>query len=165
MNRERDAWNKMKDSAQERFEPAQVYDVTPLPQPKTNYLSATIWTAVVATLVCSIFMGLLLYVVNESNIEDNLAKAVSQAISGLKQSVNQQNNEIQNLRAENKKIHEYLKLWTPMDTQRLRQRYEDRHKPPTSDDLFNSGPDIIIRGRALPPLRKLNQEEKLCLPF
>jgi len=76
-----------------------------------------------------------------------------------------QSKEISALKEENKKIHRYLQLWTPMDTQRLRQRYEDRHKPPTADDLFNTGPDIIIRGRALPPLQKLNQEEQLCLPF
>ena len=153
MNRERDAWKKMKDNAQERFEPAQVYDVTPLPQPKTSYLSATIWTAVVATLVCSIFMGLLLYVVNESNIEDNLTKAVSQAISGLKQSVNQQNNEIQNLRAENKKIHEYLKLWTPINN-RLPPGVEERWK---------------IKGYGLPAyeLQSYNLQEATvqCLPF
>tara|TARA_R110000782_G_scaffold83715_1_gene163823 strand:+ start:50 stop:517 length:468 start_codon:yes stop_codon:yes gene_type:complete len=153
MNRERDAWKKMKDNAQERFEPAQVYDVTPLPQPKTSYLSATIWTAVVATLVCSIFMGLLLYVVNESNIEGNLTKAVSQAISGLKQSVNQQNNEIQNLRAENKKIHEYLKLWTPINN-RLPPGVEERWK---------------IRGYGLPTyeLQSHNtcKEDALCLPL
>ena len=143
----------MKDNAQERFEPAQVYDVTPLPQPKTSYLSATIWTAVVATLVCSIFMGLLLYVVNESNIEDNLTKAVSQAISGLKQSVNQQNNEIQNLRAENKKIHEYLKLWTPINN-RLPPGVEERWK---------------IRGYGLPTYElqsyNLCREDAQCLPF
>ena len=153
MNRERDAWNKMKDSAQERFEPAQVYDVTPLPQPKTNYLSATIWTAVVATLVCSIFMGLLLYVVNESNIEGNLTKAVSQAISGLKQSVHQQNNEIQNLRAENKKIHEYLKLWTPINN-RLPPGVEERWK---------------IKGYGLPTYElqsySLQEATVQCLPF
>ena len=143
----------MKDNAQERFEPAQVYDVTPLPQPKTSYLSATIWTAVVATLVCSIFMGLLLYVVNESNIEDNLTKAVSQAISGLKQSVLQQNNEIQNLRAENKKIHEYLKLWTPINN-RLPPGVEERWK---------------IKGYGLPTYElrshSLREETDQCLPF
>jgi hypothetical protein len=153
MNRERDAWKKMKDNAQERFEPAQVYDVTPLPQPKTNYLSATIWTAVVATLVCSIFMGLLLYVVNESNIEDNLTKAVSQAISGLKQSVNQQNTEIQSLREENKKIHEYLKLWTPINN-RLPPGVEERWK---------------IKGYGLPAYElqsyNLCREDAQCLPF
>jgi len=153
MNRERDAWKKMKDNAQERFEPAEVYDVTPLPQPKTNYLSATIWTAVVATLVCSIFMGLLLYVVNESNIEDNLTKAVSQAISGLKQSVNQQNTEIQSLREENKKIHEYLKLWTPINN-RLPPGVEERWK---------------IKGYGLPAYElqsyNLCREDAQCLPF
>jgi hypothetical protein len=153
MNRERDAWNKMKDSAQERFEPAEVYDVTPLPKPKANYLSATLWTAVVATLVCSIFMGLLLYVVNESNIEGNLTKAVSQAISGLKQSVNQQNNEIQNLRAENKKIHEYLKLWTPINN-RLPPGVEERWK---------------IKGYGLPTYELQSQntcrEITQCLPL
>ena len=143
----------MKDNAQERFEPAQVYDVTPLSQPKTSYLSATIWTAIVAALVCSIFMGFLLYIVNESNIEDNLTKAVSQAISGLKQSVNQQNNEIQSLRAENKKIHEYLKLWTPINN-RLPPGVEEKWK---------------IKGYGLPTyeLRSYNlpAEDAQCLPF
>ena len=143
----------MRDNAQERFEPAHVYDVTPAPQPKTNYLSATLWTAVVATLVCSIFMGLLLYVVNESNIEGNLTKAVSQAISGLKQSVNQQNTEIQSLRAENKKIHEYLKLWTPINN-RLPPGVEERWK---------------IKGYGLPTyeLQSYNLQEATvqCLPF
>ena len=116
MNRERDAWNNMRDNAQERFEQTRVYDVTPLPDPKlkTNYLSATVWTAIVAALVCSIFMGLLLYIVNESNIEDNLSKAVDHAVISLEQAVLQQNKEIQSLREENKKIHDYLKLWTPI---------------------------------------------------
>ena len=143
----------MKDNAQERFEPAEVYDVTPLPQSKTSYLSATIWTAVVATLVCSIFMGLLLYIVNESNIEGNLTKAVSQAISGLKQSVNQQNTEIQSLREENKKIHEYLKLWTPINN-RLPPGVEERWK---------------IKGYGLPTYElqsySLRETTDQCLPF
>jgi hypothetical protein len=153
MNRERDAWNKMKDNAQERFEPAQVYDVTPLPQPKTSYLSATIWTAVVATLVCSIFMGLLLYIVNESNIEDNLAKAVNHAVVSLEQSVLQQNKEIQSLREENKKIHEYLKLWTPIDN-RLPPGVEEKWK---------------IKGYGLPEYElqshNICKENTQCLPF
>ena len=44
-------------------------------------------------------------------------------------------------------------------------KLEPTSKPPTDDDLFNLGPDIIINGRALPPLRRLNHGEKLCLPF
>ena len=83
----------------------------------------------------------------------------------LEQTIELQSKEISALKEENKKIHNYLQLWTPLDTQRLRQQYEDRDKPPTNDDLFNLGPDIIIRGRALPPLRKLSHGEKLCLPF
>jgi len=155
MNRERDAWNKMKDNAQERFEPTRVYDVTPLPNSKlkTNYLSATVWTAIVAALVCSMFMGFLLYFVNESNIEDNLSKAVNQAVISLEQSVLQQNKEIQSLRAENKKIHEYLKLWTPIDN-RLPPGVEERWK---------------LKGYGLPEYEfqsyNICQEGNLCLPF
>ena len=153
MDREREAWSKMRDNAQERFEPAHVYDVTPAPQPKTYYLSATLWTAVVATLVCSIFMGLLLYIVNESNIEDNLAKAVNHAVVSLEQSVLQQNKEIQSLREENKKIHEYLKLWTPIDN-RLPPGVEEKWK---------------IKGYGLPEYElqshNICKENTQCLPF
>ena len=163
MDREREAWQNIKDNATSDYHYAEVYDATPTPKP--NYITATVWTTIVAVLVCGVFSGFLLYLYNESNVEETLSRAVSQAVMGLEQTIQLQSKEISALKEENKKIHRYLQLWTPMDTQRLRQRYEDRHKPPTVDDLFNSGPDIIIRGRALPPLRKLNQEEQLCLPF
>ena len=163
MDREREAWQTIKDNATSDYHYAEVYDATPTPKP--NYITATVWTTIVAVLVCGVFSGFLLYLYNESNIEETLSQAVDQAIVSLEQTIQLQSKEISELKEENKKIHRYLQLWTPMDTQRLRQRYEDRLKPPTADDLFNTGPDIIIRGRALPPLRKLNQEEQLCLPF
>lgn len=163
MDREREAWQNIKDNATSDYHYAEVYDATPTPKP--NYITATVWTTIVAVLVCGVFSGFLLYLYNESNVEETLSRAVSQAVMGLEQTIQLQSKEISALKEENKKIHRYLQFWTPMDTQRLRQRYEDRHKPPTADDLFNTGPDIIIRGRALPPLRKLNQEEQLCLPF
>jgi hypothetical protein len=163
MDREREAWQNIKDNATSDYHHAQVYDATPVTKP--NYITATVWTTIVAVLVCGVFSGFLLYLYNESNVEETLSRAVSQAVMSLEQTIQLQSKEISALKAENKKIHNYLQLWTPLDTQRLRQQYEDRHKPPSEDDLFNLGPDIIIRGRALPPLRKLNHGENLCLPF
>ena len=153
------------DARNSMYEP-EIIDVSPpAKKVKTNYLSAVVWTSVVATVVCTIFMVLLLYVVNESRIEERLEQAASHALYNLENVIKQQNIELQQLKAENKKIHNYLQLWTPIDTQRLRQQYEDRDKPPTEDDLFNLGPEVIINGRALPPLRRLNHGERLCLPF
>lgn len=165
MSREREAFHRIRDNARNSVRYTQVHSVPKVTKIKTNYLSAVVWTSVVATVVCSIFMGLLLYVVNESRIEERLEEAASHALYNLESVVKQQNIEIQQMKEENKKIYNYLQLWTPLDTQRLRQRYEDRRKPPSDDDLFNLGPDIIIDGRALPPYRKLNHGEKICLPF
>tara|TARA_R100000995_G_scaffold70863_1_gene39470 strand:- start:53 stop:544 length:492 start_codon:yes stop_codon:yes gene_type:complete len=163
MDREREAWQNIKDNATSDYDYAEVYDATPVTKP--NYITATVWTTIVAVLVCAVFSGFLLYLYNESNIEETLSQAVNQAIISLEQTIELQSKEISALKEENKKIHNYLQLWTPLDTQRLRQRYEDRHKPPTGDDLFNLGPEIIINGRALPPLRRLNLEDGICLPF
>ena len=163
MDREREAWQNIKDNATSDYDYAEVYDATPVTKP--NYITATVWTTIVAVLVCGVFSGFLLYLYNESNIEETLSKAVNQAIISLEQTIELQSKEISALKEENKKIHKYLELWTPLDTQTLRKQYEDRRKQPTEDDLFNLGPDIIIRGRALPPHRKLNHGEELCLPF
>ena len=163
MDREREAWQNIKDNATSDYHYAEVYDATPVTKP--NYITATVWTTIVAVLVCGVFSGFLLYLYNESNVEETLSRAVSQAVMGLEQTIQLQSKEISALKEENKKIHRYLQLWTPLDTQRLRQRYEDRLKPPSEDDLFNIGPDIIINGRALPPYRKLSHGKKLCLPF
>ena len=163
MDREREAWQNIKDNATSDYDYAEVYDATPVTRP--NYITATVWTTIVAVLVCAVFSGFLLYLYNESNIEETLSQAVNQAIISLEQTIELQSKEISALKEENKKIHDYLQLWTPLDTQRLRKQYEDRHKPPTEDDLFNLGPEIIINGRALPPLRRLNLEGNLCLPF
>ena len=163
MDREREAWQNIKDNATSDYHYAEVYDATPTPKP--NYITATVWTTIVAVLVCGVFSGFLLYLYNESNVEETLSRAVSQAVMSLEQTIELQSKEISALKEENKKIHNYLQLWTPLDTQRLRQQYEDRDKPPTNDDLFNLGPDIIINGHPLPPLRRLNHGEKLCLPF
>jgi hypothetical protein len=166
MNRERDFYRKMQEDARNSMYEPEIIDVSPSAETtKPNYITATIWTTIVAVLVCGVFSGFLLYLYNESNVEETLSRAVSQAVMSLEQTIELQSKEISALKEENKKIHNYLQLWTPLDTQRLRQQYEDRHKPPTADDLFNTGPDIIIRGRALPPLRKLSHGEKLCLPF
>ena len=163
MDREREAWQNIKDNATSDYHYAEVYDATPTPKP--NYITATVWTTIVAVLVCGIYTGFLLFLINESGIEKTLERAATQAIISLEQTIELQSKEISALKEENKKIHKYLELWTPLDTQRLRKQYEDRYKPPTDDDLFNLGPEIIINGRALPPLRRLSLEGNLCLPF
>jgi hypothetical protein len=160
MDREREAWKNIKDNATSDYHYAEVYDATPTAKP--NYISATVWTTIVAVLVCSVFAGFLLYLYNESNIEETLSMAVSRAIISLEQTIELQSKEITKLKAENKKIHDYLQLWTPLDLQRLQRKH--KNKTPTEDDLFDLGPDIIINGRALPPLRRLNLEDGLCLP-
>lgn len=162
MDREREAWQNIKDNATSDYHYAEVYDATPVTKP--NYITATVWTTIVAVLVCAIFSGFLLYLYNESNIEETLSQAVNKAIVSLEQTIELQSREISALKEENKKIHKYLELWTPIDTQRLRKQYEQKHKPPTEEDLWDLGPDIIINGRALPPLRRLNLEDGLCLP-
>jgi len=162
MDREREAWQNIKDNATSDYHYAEVYDATPVTKP--NYITATVWTTIVAVLVCAVFSGFLLYLYNESNIEETLSQAVNKAIISLEQTIELQSREISALKEENKKIHKYLELWTPIDTQRLRKQYEQKHKPPTEEDLWDLGPDIIINGRALPPLRKLNLEDGLCLP-
>ena len=162
MDREREAWQNIKDNATSDYHYAEVYDATPVTKP--NYITATVWTTIVAVLVCAVFSGFLLYLYNESNIEETLSQAVNKAIISLEQTIELQSREISALKQENKKIHKYLELWTPIDTQRLRKQYEQKHKPPTEEDLWDLGPDIIINGRALPPLRKLNLEDGLCLP-
>ena len=162
MDREREAWQNIKDNATSDYDYAEVYDATPVTKP--NYITATVWTTIVAVLVCAVFSGFLLYLYNESNIEETLSQAVNKAIISLEQTIEFQSKEISALKEENKKIHKYLELWTPIDTQRLRKQYEQKHKPPTEEDLWDLGPDIIINGRALPPLRRLNLEDGLCLP-
>jgi len=113
MSRERDAYHKIRENAQNSVQHAQVFDARPAPEIKTNYVSAIVWTSAVAAIVCSMFMGLLLYFVNESNLEENLQKAANHAVYNLERIVTQQNVELQSLREENKKIHDFLKLWTP----------------------------------------------------
>jgi predicted secreted protein len=83
MDRERDAYQRMRDNTRQSAQYAEVCDAPPTPRIKPNYLSAMVWTSVVAAVVCTIFMGLLLYVVNESKLEDRLEKAATQALSGL----------------------------------------------------------------------------------
>jgi len=120
MNRERDAYKQMRQDAAESINRGTAYEAKPV---KTNYLSAIIWTSVVAVIVCTIFMGLLLFLVNESNIESNLENAASHAVYNLEKIVTQQNEELNSLLEENKKIHDYLKLWTPIDCRR-RERWK-----------------------------------------
>ena len=110
----------MKQDAQDAISGGTVYNVKPI---KPNYLSAVIWTSVVAAIVCSIFMGLLLYLVNESNIESNIENAASHAVYNLQQTVIQQNTQLKELREENKKIYDYLNLWTPIDCRRQHERW------------------------------------------
>ena len=134
MSRERDIYRQMQRDAQESINGSQpVYEVKPF---KTNYLSAIIWTSVVAAIVCSIFMGILLYLVNVSNIESDLENAANHAVYNLEQIVKRQNSDIVKLREENKKIYDYLNLWTPID---CRQEID---------------PQWIIPGNGLPAIPK-----------
>jgi len=111
-------------------------------------------------------MGLLLYVVNESHIEERLEKAASQAIYSLETTIKAQSTEMQKLREENKKIHNYLQLWTPMDAQR---RAAERCKIFEEDDAWSKGPNILFRDYQLPhhmpQSTNVCQEGNLCLPF
>ena len=50
MDREREAWQNIKDNATSDYHYAEVYDATPTPKP--NYITATIWTTIVAVLRC-----------------------------------------------------------------------------------------------------------------
>ena len=167
MNREREAWQTIKDNATSDYPHVQVYDVTPVTKP--NYITATVWTTIVAVLVCAVFSGFMLYLYNESNIEGTLTKAVNEAIVSLEQTIELQSKEIQVLKEENKKIYKHLQLWTPMDLQNLRRKYERRNKKPTEEDLWYIGPDIILRDFELPThepsSENICQEGVLCLPL
>ena len=155
MSRERDAFHKIRENAQNSVQHAQVFDARPAPEIKTNYVSAIVWTSAVAAIVCSMFMGFLLYFVNESNLEENLQKAANHAVYNLERIVTQQNEELNNLREENKKIHDYLKLWTPIDN-RLPPGVEEKWK---------------IKGLGLPEYKFKEystvpfSEDIQCLPF
>tara|TARA_R110000796_G_scaffold59362_1_gene136769 strand:- start:2677 stop:3180 length:504 start_codon:yes stop_codon:yes gene_type:complete len=165
MSRERDAYQKIRDNARESVQYAEVYDAAPTSQVRPNYVSAMVWTSVVAAVVCTIFMGLLLYLVNESNIEDRLEKAASHSLYNLEAVIKEQSIEMQKLRAENKKIHDYLLLWTPMDAQR---RATERCKI-FEKGTWDKGPNILFRSQKLPSYipnsTNTCQEGNLCLPF
>ena len=168
MSRERDFYRKMEQDARNSMYEPEIIDVSPPAKvAKPNYLSAVVWTSVVATVVCTIFMGLLLYVVNESQIEERLEKAASQAIYNLESTIKAQSTEMQKLREENKKIHNYLLLWTPLDAQR---RAAERCKIfEEKDDAWSKGPNILFRDYQLPQRisqsANVCQEGNLCLPF
>ena len=150
MNRERDAYRRMKQDAQDAISGGTVYNVKPI---KPNYLSAVIWTSVVAAIVCSIFMWLLLYLVNESNIEINIENAASHAVYNLQQTVIQQNTQLKELREENKKIYDYLNLWTPIDCRRQHERWV----------IPGVGlPEIVLPDRLTEPEKYNNLELQMC---
>ena len=153
MSRERDAFHRIRDNARDSIRYAQSHNVPKVTKVKTNYLSAVVWTSVVATVVCSIFMGLLLYVVNESRIEERLEEAASHALYNLENVIKQQNIEIQQLKAENKKIYNHIKFWTPIE----------HRLPPGVKEIWD------IPGYGLPKYElqshQVFQEPEICLPF
>ena len=106
MDREREAWQNMRDSAYETISDSQVYeyDLFPIKETRPNYLSAFVWTTLVAAMVCAIYTGFLLYLFNSSGLEDNLRKATNHAIINLERVIELQNKEISALKTENKKI-------------------------------------------------------------
>jgi hypothetical protein len=150
MNRERDAYRQMRQDAQDAINRG------PGPAPKLikpNYLSAIVWTSIVAAIVCSIFMGLLLYLVNESNIESNIENAASHAVYNLQQTVVQQNTQLKELREENKKIYDYLNLWTPIDCRRQHERWV----------IPGVGlPEIVLPDRLMEPEEYNNLDLQMC---
>ena len=113
--REREAYRRIKENAYNAMHEPQVYDVTPEAMPKTNYLSGLVWTSMVATLVCAIFMGFLLYLYNQIDLEGSLQKATNHAVINLERVISKQSEEINNLKEENKKIHNHIKFWTPIN--------------------------------------------------
>tara|TARA_Y100000592_G_C5259817_1_gene216782 strand:+ start:111 stop:578 length:468 start_codon:yes stop_codon:yes gene_type:complete len=153
MSREREAFHRIRDNAQNSVRYAQDHSLPRVTKVKTNYLSAVVWTSVVATVVCSIFMGLLLYVVNESRIEERLETAASHALYNLENVIKRQNVEIQQLKAENKKIYNHIKFWTPIE-----HRF-----PPGVKEVWD------IPGYGVPRYERQSynicQEGNLCLPF
>ena len=153
MSRERDAFHRIRDNARDSIRYAQNHNVPKVTKVKTNYLSAVVWTSVVATVVCSIFMGLLLYVVNESRIEERLEEAASHALYNLESVIKQQNIEIQQLKAENKKIYNHIKFWTPIE----------HRLPPRVKEIWD------IPGYGVPKYElqshQVFQEPEICLPF
>jgi ElaB/YqjD/DUF883 family membrane-anchored ribosome-binding protein len=170
MDKHRTAYRRIVDNAQKAFDSTQaevVYDATPVRHKKINYISAFIWTSVVAAIICSIFLGFLLFLINESNIEENLTQAATSAVTSLEQMVQRQNEEIKTLREENKKIHNYLQLWTPMDAQR---RAAERCKIfEEKDDAWSKGPNILFRDyktpQHMPRYTNICQEGNLCSYF
>ena len=153
MSRERDAFHRIRDNARDSIRYAQDHNVPKVTKVKTNYLSAVVWTSVVATVVCSIFMVLLLYVVNESRIEERLEEAASHALYNLESVIKQQNIEIQQLKAENKKIYNHIKFWAPFE----------HRLPPGVKEKWD------IPGYGVPKYEfqshNICQEGNLCLPF
>jgi len=153
MSRERDAFHRIRDNARDSIRYAQSHNVPKVTKVKTNYLSAVVWTSVVATVVCSIFMGLLLYVVNESRIEERLEEAASHALYNLENVIKQQSIEIQQLKAENKKIYNHIKFWTPIE----------HRLPPGVKEIWD------IPGYGVPKYElqshQVFQEPEICLPF
>jgi hypothetical protein len=125
MSREKDAYRQIRENAQRSYQHAEVYDAEPSSRIKTNYISAIVWTSIVAAIVCSVFMGLLMYFVNESNLEENLQKAANHAVISLERVIRQQNEEIKTLQEENKKIYKHIKFWTPLDcSPRLKEEWK-----------------------------------------
>ena len=154
MSRERDFYRKMEQDARNSMYEPEIIDVSPPAKTvKTNYLSAVVWTSVVATVVCTIFMGLLLYVVNESRIEERLETAASHALYNLESVIKQQNIEIQQLKAENKKIYNHIKFWTPIE-----HRFPPGVKE-TWEIPFYGTPKYELQSH------QVFQEPKICLPF
>jgi len=154
MSRERDFYRKMEQDARNSMYEPEIIDVAPPTKTaKPNYLSAVVWTSVVATVVCTIFMGLLLYVVNESQIEQRIETAASHAIYNLESVIKQQNTEIQKLQAENKKIYNHIKFWSPIE----------HRLPPGIKETW----DIPFYGVPKYERRSFDftQEGELCLPL
>ena len=154
MNRERDFYRNMRDDARDSINEAEVFDVSP-PQltVKPNYVSAVVWTVVVASVVCAIYTGFLMFMFYEVGLEEKLKQATSEAIYNLESRLETQNKEIIRLQEENKKIYNHIKFWAPFE-KRLPPGVKE-----TWDLPFYGVPKYEFQSMSL------TQEADLCLPF
>jgi hypothetical protein len=74
-------------------------------------------------------------------------------VYNLQQTVIQQNTQLKELREENKKIYDYLNLWTPIDCRRQHERWV----------IPGVGlPEIVLPDRLTEPEKYNNLELQMC---
>jgi hypothetical protein len=123
---------------------------------KTNWKQAFSWTAFVALVTCMIFTSLLVASFFYFGVGKNLRRNESQIIQELEQKIYAQTKNIDDLKLQNEKIHQYLQLWTPIPC----------------DKNLNSGEKWRIKGYGLPEIQSRSylpmrgeEGDKICSPF